>query len=592
MTNIAHERLTALRGLIAGMGLHGYIVPRTDEHLGEYVPPSAERLAWLTGFTGSAGLAVVLADRAVLFTDGRYMLQIADEADGTLWEYAHINRLPPGRWLDALGRDGLRIGYDPMLLDAEALKELCGKWGRPVPVADNPVDRLWTDRPAAPAGPGRLQPDALTGRTAAAKRAAIADTLRRDGQDAVILADPCSVCWLFNIRGSDLAHTPVMLAHALVHADETAILFIEPARLAQDVRSTLGPKVDVVAPNRIETMLTGLRGKRVAVDPARTPLWFAQTIERLGGFPVDAPDPCLLPQACKTGAELDGMRSAHRFDGAALCRFLHWIEIEGIGRTEIEVAERLLAFRMDTGACLGASFDSISAAGPNAALMHYHPKAATAATLRGGQLYLIDSGGQYAAGTTDVTRTVWLGEATPPEPLRAQFTRVLQGHIQLSLAIFPDGTSGHRLDSLARLALWQIGLDFDHGAGHGLGSYLSVHEWPSAFTSRPATEPVQAGMILTNEPGYYEPGSHGIRLENAMEVVAAPVTTQDRPFVRFEPLTLAPFDRRMILPTLLDDTQRRWLDDYHALVRSNLATLVDADTATWLERACRPLTIA
>ena len=589
MTNMAHDRLAALRGLIAEAGLDGYIVPRTDEHLGEYVPPSAERLAWLTGFTGSAGLAVVLPGRAVLFTDGRYMLQIVEEADGSLWEYCHIHERPPGRWLAALGESGLRIGYDPMLLGAETLRDLCGEWGRPVPVAGNLVDKLWVERPAPPAGPALLQPDALTGRTAAAKRAAIAETLRRDRQDAVIVADPCSVCWLFNIRGTDLSHTPVVLAHALVRADETATLFIEPVRIPQEVRAALGPQVDIVSPDRLQEVLAGLQGQRVRVDPARTPLWFAQTLEGLGSHPVVAPDPCLLPQACKTEAERDGMRTAHRFDGAALCRFLCWVESEGVGRTELEVAERLLAFRMETGTCLGASFDSISAAGSNAALMHYHPKAGTAATLRAGQLYLIDSGGQYAGGTTDVTRTVWLGDATPPGFLREQFTRVLQGHIQLSVAIFPDGTSGHRLDGLARLALWQIGLDFDHGAGHGLGSYLSVHEWPNAFTSRPAADPVQAGMILTNEPGYYEPGSHGMRLENAMEVVAAPAGAMGRPFVGFEALTLAPFDRRMILPALLDAAQRRWLDDYHAMVRSSLSALVDADTAAWLERACRPL---
>ncbi len=576
---------------MAELGLDGYVVPRNDAFLGEYIAPSAERLAWLTGFTGSAGTAIVLADRAALFTDGRYMLQIAEETDGALWEHWHLHEHPPGRWLDALDRAGLRIGYDPMLLSAARLETLTGTWGCPVPVAGNLVDGIWTDRPAPPTGPAVAQPEAWTGRSADAKRVALAETLRRDGQDAVILADPSSICWLFNLRGTDLAHTPVLLAYALVRADATATLFVDPARIAPAVRSGLGPQVDVVEAARMQEMLAALSGQQVRVDPERTPLWFTQTLEQHGARPVRAPDPCLLPRACKTQAERDGMRTAHRLDGAALCRFLRWVETEGIGRTELEVADQLLALRMQSSECVMASFEAISATGPNAALMHYHPKAATAARLQAGQLYLIDSGGQYPGGTTDVTRTVWLGDAVPPVYLREQFTRVLQGHIQLAEAVFPDGTSGHRLDSLARLALWRSGLDFDHGAGHGLGSFLSVHEWPLAFTSRPSAEPVHAGMVLTNEPGYYEPGSHGIRLENAMEVVPASVGARNRPFLRFEPLTLVPFQRRMILPALLDDAERRWIDSYHSLIQTRLSPMLDTGMTAWLEAACCPLAV-
>ncbi len=476
-----------------------------------------------------------------------------------------------------------------MLLSADALQTLAAGWGHPAPVDGNLVDRIWTDRPAPPSGPALPHPESLTGRSAEAKRAAIAETLRRDKQDAVILVDPSSICWLFNLRGTDLSHTPVLLAYALVRADATACLFVDPGRIPQVVRSGLGPQVALVEPDGIEHALTLLPGPQGRVDPARPPLWSTQPLARLGARPVNAPDPCLLPRACKTEAERDGMRAAHRLDGAALCGFLRWVEAEGIGRTELEVAERLLAFRLQSSECAMASFDSISATGPNAALMHYHPKAETAAPLQAGQLYLIDSGGQYPGGTTDVTRTVWLGDAVPPVHLRDQFTRVLQGHIQLADAMFPDGTSGHRLDSLARLALWRAGLDFDHGAGHGLGSFLSVHEWPSAFTSRPSSEPVHAGMVLTNEPGYYLPGSHGIRLENAMEVVPAAIGAENQPFLRFEPLTLAPFQRQMILPALLDERERRWLDRYHALVQTSLLPMVDAVTGAWLQAACRPL---
>ncbi len=582
------EPLDALRAAVAQAGLDGYVVPRADEHLGEYVAPSSERLAFVSGFTGSAGTAIVTADRAALFTDGRYMIQVVDET-GPGWEHHHVHEHPPARWLDGLGGKDLRIGYDPRLMASSGLEALRGSWGEPVAVGDNLVDRIWHDRPPPPASPAIEQSEALTGRTGADKRAAIAAAVRDAGGDAVVLSDPASVCWLFNIRGTDLDHTPAVLAHALLLADATATLFLDPDRVSPELRLAFGPAVTVVAPTAIPDALASLAGRRVLVDPKRTPVWFSQVLEGHGATVVGEPDPCLVPKACKTAAERRAVRDAHRHDGAALCRFLRWIELDGIGRTEIEAAERLLAFRLETGACRGASFDSISAAGANAALMHYHPKPATAATLQAGMLYLIDSGGQYDGGTTDVTRTVWLGDAAPPLHLRDTFTRVLQGHIALSVAVFPDGTTGHRLDGLARLALWRAGLDFDHGAGHGLGSFLSVHEWPNAFSARPSTDPVREGMVLTNEPGFYHTGSHGIRLENAMEVVAAAVGDGASRFVRFEALTLAPFDRTMILTELLADTERAWIDLYHANVAATLRPLLDDATAGWLELACRAL---
>ncbi len=578
------EVLGALRRAIEAAGLDGFVVPRVDEHLGEEVAPSSERLAFVSGFTGSAGVAIVTRERAALFTDGRYMLQVAEET-GLDWEHHHVHQHPPARWLDELGRGDMRLGYDPMLLAPGGLKAIAGKWGTLV-AGDNLVDRIWHDRPEAPVGPVVAQDEALAGRTSAAKRQVLASVLAEAGHDAVVLCDPASVCWLFNVRGSDLEFMPAILAHALVHADGRAVLFVAPDRVSASLRDRLGADVEVVEPSAMGEALATLAGRVVRLDPERTPVWFNQTLEGHGASIAAEPDPCLLPRASKTEAERQAMRDAHRHDGAALCRFLCWLEREAMGRTEVEVADRLLAFRMETGACRGASFESISAAGANASLMHYHPKVASAATLQAGELYLIDSGGQYDGATTDVTRTVWLGDGPAPVWLRGQFTRVLQGHIALSAAVFPDGVSGHRLDALARLALWRAGLDFDHGAGHGLGSFLSVHEWPNAFSPRPSTDPVRLGMVLTNEPGFYQPGSHGMRLENAIEVVEAEGSTG---FDRFEPLTLAPFDRRLIDPVLLDAAERAWVDSYHASVLRELETLLDRHTAEWLRLACRTL---
>lgn len=580
--------LASLRRSLAAHGIDGYLVPRGDAHLGEDVAASSERLAFLSGFTGSAGMAIVLADRAALFTDGRYMLQVGTET-GPDWDCVHMVEHPPATWLEALGRPGLRIGFDPMLVASATLDGLAGGWGALVPVARNLVDAVWRDRPAAPATPVRVQPETLAGRSLAQKLHLVADTLAVAGEDVVVLSDPASVCWVLNLRAADLPHTPALLAHALVRRDATATLFVDASRLDATVRAHLGDAVAVMPPDAMADALSALSGHRVRIDPVRTPAWFAQVLGDSGATVRLAPDPCLMPRACKTEAELAAFRDAHRHDGVALCRFLRWVEAEGVGRSEYAVSEHLLHLRRQTGDCLGASFASIAATGANAALMHYRPGATGSAPLQADALFLIDSGGQYPGATTDVTRTVWLGRATPPDALRDQFTRVLQGLIALSQAVFPDGTSGHRLDMLARTPLWRAGLDFDHGAGHGLGSHFAVHEWPSAFAARPPGGPVHAGMVLTNEPGYYLPGSHGIRLENAMAVQRR-ATGGDRPCCGFETLTLAPIDRRMIDRTLLAQAECDWVDAYHARVLEEIEPgLGEPADRAWLVSACAPL---
>ncbi|MCQ8278212.1 aminopeptidase P family protein [Acetobacteraceae bacterium KSS8] len=579
--------LDALRRSLPAHGIDGYLVPRGDEHLGEDVPACAERLKVLSGFTGSAGLAIVLPDTSLLFTDGRYMLQAPAEA-GPAWQCLHNGENPPSDWLNTRGGAPLRLGYDPMVIGRAALDALEGSWGTLVPVRPNLVDAVWTHRPAPPATPIQVQDAALAGRTVTEKLALVAETLRTANEDAAVLSDPAAVCWLLNLRARDLPHTPALLAHALVRADATAILFVAEERMDARVRAHLGDAVRVVQPDTMPAEIDALAGLRVRIDPARTPVWFEQALLAAGAELSQAPDPCLMPRACKTEAELEAFRQAHRQDGVALTRFLCWVERNGIGQTEMAVSNTLLGFRMATNACSGASFASIAATGANAALMHYHPAAEGSAPLAENALFLIDSGGQYAGATTDVTRTVWLGDATPPEAWRDQFTRVLQGLIALTEAVFPEGTSGHRLDMLAREPLWRAGLDFDHGAGHGLGSFFGVHEWPSAFSSKGPNGPVHRSMVLTNEPGYYKPGSHGIRLENAMAVEARAVGGE-QPICGFETLTLAPIDRRMIDTALLDESERRWVDRYHARVLNEIGPHLDTAEASWLERACAPL---
>ncbi|MBL6456146.1 aminopeptidase P family protein [Belnapia sp. T6] len=585
------ERLSALRAELARAGVDGFLIPRADEYLGEYVPPSGERLAWLTGFTGSAGLAVVLMDRAALFTDGRYTTQAAQQTDPALWEQRHITEQPAADWL-AEHAAGKRIGYDPWLHSEAALGRLEKPGLTFVPLPANPLDAVWADRPAPPMAPARPHPLRYAGLSAAEKRAKAAEALRAAGEDAAVLADPHSLAWLLNIRGGDLGHTPLALGFALLRADASAELYMEPGKVPSETRAHLGNDVVVRPRAELPAALAGLAGRRVRLDPEATPAWFAARLREGGATLVPGEDPCRLPRACKNAVEQEGARSAHRRDAVALARFLAWFAAAApTGReSELSAAERLLAFRREVPLFQAESFPAISGAGENGAIVHYRVTPESNRPIRADECYLVDSGGQFLNGTTDVTRTLWTGPGPAPEGLRARYTRVLQGHIGLATLRFPKGVAGPHIDAIARRALWQAGLDFDHGTGHGVGSFLSVHEGPVSISRAAKPVPLAPGMILSDEPGYYLPGQYGIRIENLLLVrEAEPQPDGVKPFLEFETLTLAPYDRALIEPALLTPAERDWVDAYQARVLAEVGPDCDPATRSWLEGACRPL---
>jgi Xaa-Pro aminopeptidase len=591
MNGSARQRLTALRQELQRQELDGFIVPRADEHLGEYVPASAERLTWLTGFTGSAGLAAVLLDKAVVFSDGRYVLQLAAQTDAAVWECRHITEDPPPAWLAANAPQGARIGYDPLLISEEGLARFIEAGLAMHPVTRNPVDAVWTDRPAAPMAAAVPHPLEHAGRTATEKREQIAGLLREAKQDAAVLSDPASIAWLLNIRGGDVPFTPFALGFALTHADGGTELFMDPAKLPDGTREWLGNTVSVAGREALELALERLSGKRVRVDASGTPVWFAQKLRQAGAVVAAGPDPCLLPKACKNEVEQQGARNAHARDAAAVCRFLHFLAEVGREGTETEIsaAAKLLALRQEVDGFRGESFPAISGAGEHGAIIHYRVTEESNRPIRPDEVYLIDSGGQYPDGTTDITRTVWTGPDEPPAELRERVTRVLQGHIAIATLVFPQGIGGAHLDAFARRALWQVGLDYDHGTGHGVGSYLSVHEGPVSLSRLARPVPIAAGMILSNEPGFYLPGGYGIRLENLLLVRERDLPGASKPFLCFETLTLAPFDRRLIDPRLLETAELAWLDAYHARVLAEVGPCLDPPVRDWLAHACAPL---
>jgi Xaa-Pro aminopeptidase len=591
MTTTPGNRVIKLREEMKRQGLDGFIVPRADEHLGEYVPAAAERLAWLTGFTGSAGLAVVLADKAAVFTDGRYVLQLAAQTDPALWERRHVTEEPPAGWVAANAPAGAIIGYDPWLFAEEGLARYLDAGLTMQPVQRNPIDAVWTDRPAPPLAPAEPHPLDYAGCTAAEKREQIAGLLREAKQDAAVISDPASVAWLLNIRGGDVPFTPFALGFAIAHADGGTELFMDPIKLPEATRAWLGNTVSVAGREALAPALTKFAGKRVRVDGAGSPVWFAQTLRAAGATVVSASDPCLLPKACKNPVEQQGSRNAHARDAVAVCRFLHFLaEVgPGGGQTEMSAAAKLLALREQVKGFRGESFPAISGAGEHGAIIHYRVTDESNRPIRPDEVYLIDSGAQYPDGTTDITRTVWTGPGTPPQAVREQVTRVMQGHIAIATLVFPRGVGGAHLDAFARRALWQAGLDYDHGTGHGVGSYLSVHEGPVSLSRLARPVPIEAGMILSNEPGYYLPGAHGIRLENLMLVKEAELPGANKPFLRFETLTLAPFDRRLIEPTMLGADELAWLNAYHARVLREVGPHLDDTVRSWLTRACAPI---
>jgi Xaa-Pro aminopeptidase len=590
MTSRCHDpsaRLAALRAELARLGVDGLLIPRSDEHLGEYVPPSAERLAWVSGFTGSAGLGVVLADRAVLFTDGRYTVQAEQQTDPALWQRAHITETPPHAWL-AEHAPGARIGYDPWLHSEASLARYAGV--TLVPLDANPVDAVWADRPPPPAAPAVPHPRRYAGRSAEDKRAEAAAALSAAKEDAAVLADPHAAAWLLNLRGGDLAHTPLCLAMAILHADGRVALFADPAKFGPEVRAHLGEAVAIAPRAALPAALDSLSGRTVRADPDRTPAAILARLRAAGATLTPGEDPTVLPRACKNPVEQEGARAAHRRDAVAMIRFLAWFAEAAPkgGLTEIAAALRLRAFRAEAPEFRGESFPAIAGAGEHGAIVHYRATPESDRPIRPGDVFLLDSGAQYPDGTTDITRTLWVeGAGDPPPELVERATRVLKGHLALAALRFPEGVAGPHLDAIARAPLWQAGLDYDHGTGHGVGAFLSVHEGPVAFSRTAKPVALREGMILSDEPGFYEAGRYGIRIENLLLVRREPGTA--RPFLGFETLTLVPYDRRLIAPALLTGAERAQVDAYHARVMAGIGPLLDAPCRAWLASATAPL---
>jgi Xaa-Pro aminopeptidase len=589
------RRLAALRAQLVIDGLDGFVVPLTDEHMSEYVGDYAKRLEWLTGFRGSAGAAAVLASRAAVFVDGRYTLQVQQQVDGARWDYVGVPQSSIAAWLAENAPANARIGYDPWL-HTKGWVESVGNVVTLVPVTRNPVDAVWADQPVMSRAKVKVYDTELAGRSAADKRTEIADWLTREGLDATVMTALDSIAWTFNLRGDDVTHTPVGLAFAILHADATADLFVASEKIDDTVRAALGNGVRLHDRQAFAPMLALMSGKRIASDPERAVTAVFDALAKGGAHIVEARDPAVLAKAIKNRVEQSGSRAAHARDGMALSRYLHWLSVEAPkgALTEISASDQLRRFREDTGKLLDLSFDTISGAGPHGAIMHYKASAETDRRIDPSSVYLCDSGGQYADGTTDVTRTIWVGPGNPPTEVRDRFTRVLKGHIAIATAVFPDGTNGGQIDALARQYLWAAGCDYAHGTGHGVGAFLAVHEGPQRIAKptggQPGTgEPLRAGMFLSNEPGYYKPGHYGIRIENLVLVETREIAGGDMTMLGFETLTFAPIDKAMIEPALLSVGERAWLNGYHDEVLKTVGPQLDGDAKIWLKEACGAL---
>ena len=592
------DRLAALRAQLAADRLDGFVVPLTDEHMSEYVGSYAQRLQWLTGFEGSAGSAVVLPQEAAIFTDGRYTLQVRSQVSASEWSYQSVPETSIADWLRDHAAKGARIGYDPWLHSRDwvtkATEALAAKGAELVRVGRNPIDAVWSDRPPASDAKLVVHPDLYAGRSGADKRQQIAEWLGTHNADTAVLAALDSIAWTFNVRGADVSHTPVALAYALVNSDGTADLFVAGEKIDAEVRQHLGNGVRLHERSAFEPALAALKGRRVAVDPERSVAAIFDALDQAAATIVALRDPTVLPRAIKNPVEIAGQRAAQARDGAAIARFLKWVADEAPkgALDEIKASDHLEALRREGGQLKDLSFDTISGAGPNGAIVHYRANEATNRPLEMNSLYLVDSGGQYADGTTDITRTLAIGE--PSAEMRDRFTRVLKGHIALATARFPRGTRGSQLDSFARRPLWEAGLDYAHGTGHGVGSFLSVHEGPQRIApvgsgQGGGDEPLAAGMILSNEPGYYKAGAYGIRIENLVLVVEREVPGAEKPMLGFETLTFAPIDRRLVDRDLMTDSEIAWLNAYHSDVVEIIGPQLDAADRVWLEAACAPI---
>lgn len=592
------DRLKALREELASRKLSGFVVPLTDEHMSEYVGAYAQRLAWLTGFQGSAGTAAILPEEAAIFTDGRYTLQVREQVDGKHYEYVGIPGTSVADWLKDHAGEGAKIGFDPWLhtnqwanAAAEALAEIGAEL---VAVDTNPVDAIWPDRPQPSEAKLIVHDEKFAGKSSAEKRQEMAEWLENKNADAAVLAALDSIAWTFNIRGADVDRTPVALAYALVNRDGTADLFVDPDKLTDEVRQHLGNGVRVHERGAFESSLGAMKGKTIVADPESAVAAIFRSLGDAGANVLAEREPAVLPKAMKNPVEIAGHRSAQERDGAALVRFLHWLALEAPkgGIDELSAAAKLRSLREESGLLRDLSFDTISAAGPHAAIPHYRVDEESNLPLEMDRIYLVDSGGQYPDGTTDVTRTVIVG--TPTDEMRDRFTRVLKGHIALATAVFPQNTRGSQLDGFARQHLWQAGLDYGHGTGHGVGSYLGVHEGPQRISAAnyPGTgwdEPLRPGMILSNEPGYYKGGDYGIRIENLVVVEEREIEGGEATMLGFETLTFAPIDRKLIDTDLLTEAERDWVDGYHADVIARIGPLLDDATAAWLGEVCAPL---
>ncbi len=596
---LGRERVAKLREWLASKGLDGFIVPRADEHQGEYVPARSERLRWLTGFSGSAGVAIVLADRAIVFVDGRYTLQVRDQTDPQIFTIESLIDNPPAKWIKANLGKGARLGFDPWLHtigEIKALTKAAEKSGAElVPMAANPIDELWADQPKPPLAPVEIHPIEFAGELAKDKLERLAAAIAKEGATHAVLTDPSSLAWTFNIRGADVPHTPLALGFAVLAAEGPHLLFMDKRKLPIRTEAYLTQLAELRPPSALEGEIAALAkgGAKIALDPVLAADKLRTLVVENGGSVVSAPDPARIPRATKNSAEIAGARAAHRRDGAAVAKLLCWLDGQAPDTLdEIAVVTKLEEMRRVTGdetqmPLREVSFATIAGAGPNGAIMHYRVSRGTSRQLNNGELFLLDSGGQYQDGTTDITRTVPIGR--PTEEMRTRYTLVLKGMIEISMLRFPAGVRGADLDSVARLALWKAGLDYAHGTGHGVGSYLSVHEGPQRL-AKTGTEKLLAGMILSNEPGYYKPGSYGIRLENLIIVTPAEeLPDGDIAMHGFETLTLVPFDKRLLRTSLLTRDELHWLDEYHARVLREIGPMVGGEVLAWLEQATAPL---
>lgn len=594
---LGFENLPKLRAKLKALKLDGFLIPHDDEYQNEYLPACNERLMWASGYTGSAGSAVVMHDRAAIFVDGRYTLQVRSQVDGDLYEYCSVENNGQTHWLKANVTKSQTIGYDPKLHSPRGLQRLKAAvesaGGTLKAVKTNPIDSAWLDRPAPPAAKVLIQPLRLAGENIEDKTTRIGTIIANANADCALITAPASIAWLLNIRGGDVACTPLPLSTALIHKDGSVDLYINPEKIEPNVRAHLGNKIAIHAEPEIDTGLARLNGKTVIVDPAVSSSWYFENLKSAGAKILQAADPIAIPKACKNDVELEGTAQAHIRDGAAVVKFLHWLDTEAQSGEfdEIAAVQKLEGFRAATGQLKDLSFETISGAGANGAIVHYRVSQATTAKLSKGSLFLVDSGGQYVDGTTDITRTVPIG--SPSAEMRHNFTLVLKGHIALARVCFPPGTSGHQLDALARAPLWQEGLDYDHGTGHGVGVFLGVHEGPQRIAKTPNTVALRPGMIVSNEPGFYKAGEYGIRIENLQyvhEVHTADETK--RAMLGFKTLTLAPLHKGLIETASLTQAERDYVDSYHSRVWQELSPLVESDVKLWLEEACKPLIIS